>query len=39
MSGETVGGVLAVVYKEQVETHAVNTVSLSADYDSRRFKL
>ena len=39
MAGETVGGLFAVVYKEQVGIHTVNTVSLSADYDSGRFKL
>ena len=39
MSGETAGGLFTVVYKEQVRTHTVNTVSLSADYDSGRFKL
>ena len=39
MSGETAGGLFAMVCKEQAEIHTVNTVSLSADYDSGRFKV
>ena len=39
MSVATAGGLFAVVYKEQVEAHTVNTVLLSGDYDSERFKL
>ena len=39
MSGETVGGLFPVVHKEHVEMHTVNTVSLSADCDSGKFKL